>query len=81
MSSKFAVVQFGFCVLGVGETKEQAISDVEQYTGQDVTLDSQDFDGAVRLVECTERLFKKVEEDGGDILFEVRHGVADLVEE
>lgn len=86
-TTKYALIQKGWIILSIGETKEETLLETCQYTRTTPeTLDYVDGgyqsanDGDLVLVECTQRLYEAVCKHGGDVLFDVFRNVADIQE-
>lgn len=69
MSTKYAVYQYGYAIFGIGTTIDEAIDDAKQYADElpdDIPMyRGQNIDGAMYVIEVTDRLYYKVQEVGG----------------
>ena len=86
MKEYYAIIQDGYCIHGVGETRQGALDDANFYWNEELELsDLSDpynhFAGDNICVECTEELYDEVMKNGGDRLFDVIDGIAVLSEE
>lgn len=69
---KYAVVQDGYAVFGIGDTREAAIADARAWGATDVDdamPSNPGWFGGFYCARCTDALAKAVHEDGGDIQF------------
>lgn len=74
---KYAVIQFGYGVLGIGETAAQATQDARDWGFSSVTNEVEWYvanhahAGYSCLIRCTDELYAYALKHGGDIMYEV----------
>jgi len=82
---RYAVFQSGFCIYGVGETIDSAISDANQWLDSPVTDDElkevDDEYGALVIMPCSKELHDYVHENGGDVAYEISDGELHITDE
>ena len=85
----YAVIQKGFYLFGTGATPEEAIQEANQWLNHEDNVELTELEtyydlaniGELVLIEASKKLHEKVEEEGGDILYEVERNKAYLKEE
>ena len=78
---RFAVVQVGYAVFGTGDSKDSAISDAHEWADfkdSDIVEWYDANDGDMVVVQASRRLCDKVKAVGGNVMFDIVDGVADL---
>ena len=88
VNNMYVVIQKGVCIFGTGKTKEEAVADAKEWLDRDAPeqdWDVEDFPsycesdhGDLVLVPATPDLVLRVQDEGGDVAYVVRAGVADL---
>ena len=85
---KYAVIQAGYAVMSIGETEADAIVTFERDAGpfeeeqEYITILAAAYDGCLMALPCTDALYTRVDERGGDISFDINcDGVVYLLEE
>lgn len=82
---KYAVIQIGYVAYGVGCTEQEAISNAREY----MTGDEEEIDfrhkyfanvGDLVVVQCTDAFADAFDREGGDFLYEIQNGIADILE-
>jgi hypothetical protein len=85
----YVVIQKGYAIYGAAKTKEKAVIDAKQWicrTSKAQDWEVEDFpifynsteEGQLVLLEATELLVKKVQDEGGSIPYEVTNNIANL---
>ena len=76
---KFAIIQIGFSVFAVGESREMAIQEAQEWAEniEIIPFNAAVF-GDMVCVPCTERLVAEVARWGGDVDYTIEYGIADV---
>ena len=74
----YAVIQLGYAIIGVGKTKEEAITDANAWSDNDFVSLPDYVDGVsdneIVIAEITKELYNHVEKSGGDVLYDYDEG-------
>jgi len=73
----YALIQRGYCVLGVGETEDEAYKDAEEWLDPDSGHAEGPNYGDLALVHCTRKLMDEVQNSGGDLTWYAPNGQDD----
>ena len=70
----YAVIQLGYAIIGVGETREEAITDANAWA-DNAFVNLPDYadgvsDNEIVVAEITKELYNHVEKFGGDVLYD-----------
>jgi len=83
----YAVIQLGYAVFGVGDSKEAALEAAKEWVDEpdsvenDIVPSADAVNGDLIVAECSQALHDVVTKQGGDVMFEEHDGVYQLASE